>query len=63
MVVMALVTTFMTTPLLYWVYPPHLLKKEAKETTVQPPRRRSPTPFSFPLPRRKSLVRFCGWRI
>ena len=31
MVVMALVTTFMTTPLLYWVYPQRLLEKEIRE--------------------------------
>lgn len=31
MVVMALVTTFMTTPLLHWVYPPHLFEKELKD--------------------------------
>jgi Kef-type K+ transport system membrane component KefB len=31
MVVMALVTTFMTTPLLHWVYPAHLLEKEVRD--------------------------------
>jgi len=31
MVIMAIVTTFMTTPLLYWVYPQRLLEREIKE--------------------------------
>lgn len=37
MVVMALITTFMTTPLLYWVYPSHLLEQEAEKTALRAP--------------------------
>lgn len=40
MVVMALVTTFLTTPLLHWIYPPRLLRAEAAkaaEATEQAP--------------------------
>jgi len=33
MVVMALVTTFMTTPLLEWIYPLHMIKRESAATT------------------------------
>lgn len=42
MVVMALVTTFMTTPLLYWIYPPYLLEKEIKEGEPHPPELKKP---------------------
>jgi hypothetical protein len=31
MVVMALVTTFMTTPLLEWIYPLHMIKRESEQ--------------------------------
>lgn len=34
MVIMALVTTFMTTPLLYWIYPAHLLEREARKAAA-----------------------------
>jgi Kef-type K+ transport system membrane component KefB len=34
MVLMALITTFMTTPLLYWVYPVKLMQEPAAETRV-----------------------------
>lgn len=36
MVIMALVTTFITTPLLSWVYPPTELAKELAEDAVEP---------------------------
>jgi Kef-type K+ transport system membrane component KefB len=36
MVVMALVTTFMTTPLLEWVYPMKLLREERGEQSANP---------------------------
>ena len=35
MVIMALVTTFMTTPLLHWIYSPRLIESEAKRAEKQ----------------------------
>lgn len=54
MVVMALVTTFMTTPLLYWVYPPHLFEKEVKQTAPQPPETKKPYTILIPVAAPKS---------
>lgn len=54
MVVMALVTTFITTPLLHWVYPPHLLEKEAKQTAAHPPEAKKPYTIVIPVAAPKS---------
>jgi Kef-type K+ transport system membrane component KefB/nucleotide-binding universal stress UspA family protein len=47
MVIMALVTTFMTTPLLYWVYPKRLLEAEAQAAG---PARDAKKPFTVVIP-------------
>ncbi len=36
LVIMALVTTFMTAPLLEWTYPKHLIKLDVEESSVEP---------------------------
>lgn len=54
MVVMALITTFMTTPLLYWIYPPHLLEQEAKEIALRAPEAKKPYTILIPVAAPKS---------
>ena len=48
MVIMALVTTFMTTPLLHWIYPPWLLEAEALKAS--PARAGAHKAFSVLIP-------------
>ena len=47
MVIMALVTTFMTTPLLHWVYPARLLEAEARQAAKEPS---APKPYTILIP-------------
>ena len=56
MVVMALVTTFMTTPLLHWVYPQHLLEQEVRKAAAadQPPETKKPYTVLIPVAAPKS---------
>jgi Kef-type K+ transport system membrane component KefB len=46
LVIMALVTTFMTSPLLEWTYPKHLIRLTA-DTTPPPPDRSHPSPPNY----------------
>jgi Kef-type K+ transport system membrane component KefB/nucleotide-binding universal stress UspA family protein len=47
MVIMALVTTFMTTPLLYWIFPRRLLEAEAQAAGPSPEKAK---PFTVVIP-------------
>lgn len=48
LVLMALITTFITTPLLSWVYPPTELAKELAELTTDEDKLASPAPLPAP---------------
>lgn len=48
MVMMALVTTFMTTPFFEWVYPNKLIRKEIAEADIEKQRYKILIPVSFP---------------
>jgi Kef-type K+ transport system membrane component KefB/nucleotide-binding universal stress UspA family protein len=50
MVIMALVTTFMTTPLLYWIYPQRLLESEIKEAEKAEAAPEKVHPFTVLIP-------------
>ncbi|HEY2588072.1 MAG TPA: cation:proton antiporter [Tepidisphaeraceae bacterium] len=50
MVIMALVTTFMTTPLLHWVYPAHLLQDEMRRAAAAGQPREAKKPYTVLLP-------------
>ncbi|HSU67777.1 MAG TPA: cation:proton antiporter, partial [Tepidisphaeraceae bacterium] len=54
MVIMALVTTFMTTPLLHWVYPPRLLEAEARKAGGTPAAEAKPYTILIPVAAPKS---------
>jgi Kef-type K+ transport system membrane component KefB/nucleotide-binding universal stress UspA family protein len=55
MVIMALVTTFMTTPLLHWVYPPRLLEAELKAATPQVLVEKKPFTLLIPIAAPRSV--------
>ena len=49
MVMMALVTTFMTTPFFEWVYPNRIIRKELEEISKEKKENRVLVPVSFPF--------------
>lgn len=50
MVIMALVTTFMTTPLLHWAYPAHLLEAEARQAAAAEQPHEAKKPYTVLIP-------------